>query len=137
MGNKQCVFCRIGETDPNRIVYEDEKIIIFNDKSPVSVIHLQCIPKRHIKNKNYLNKNDLELLNYMYNISNDFINKNYQQYLYENKPIYGFHKPPFYSIPHLHMHCIIPPYTNYIMKFFNFCILKGFNEVYQEIQSKD
>ena len=137
MGNKQCVFCRIGETDGDRIVYEDEKIIIFKDRSPVSVIHLQCIPKRHIKNKNYLNKKDLELLNYMYNTAKDFIINNYQKYLYQNNPIYGFHKPPFYTIPHLHMHCIIPPYTNYIMKFFNCCILKEFDAVYREVQSKD
>ena len=136
MGNKQCVFCRIGETDKNRVVYEDEQIIIFKDRSPVSVIHLQCIPKRHIKNKNELTKNDLDLLNYMYITARDFIIRNYQEYLYQYKPIFGFHKPPFYSISHLHMHCIVPPYTNHIMKVLNYCILKEFNDVVEEIQIK-
>ena len=137
MGNKECVFCRIVETDKDRVVYEDEQIIIFKDRSPVSVIHLQCIPKRHIKNKNELTKNDLNLLNYMYNTARDFILRNYQEYLYQSKPIFGFHKPPFYTISHLHMHCIIPPYTNHIMRVFNCCILKEFDDVITEIQAKD
>ena len=61
MGNRQCPFCIIKETDPNRVLYEDDKIIIFRDRSPVADIHLQCIPKSHIKNKNYLTKNELIL----------------------------------------------------------------------------
>jgi histidine triad (HIT) family protein len=56
MGNRQCAFCQITETDPNRVLYEDDQIIIFKDRSPVADIHLQCIPKSHIKNKNYLTK---------------------------------------------------------------------------------
>ena len=137
MGNKACIFCDLKESEINRILYEDEHIIIINDISPVAQVHLLCIPKRHIKNKNYLTKNDLELLNHMYVTARDFIVRNYQQYLYQYKPIFGFHKPPFYSVKHLHMHCIIPPYTNYIMKILNYCILKDFDDVVKEIQLKD
>ena len=25
---------------------------------------------------------------------------------------FGFHQPPFYSVKHLHMHCLCPPYTS-------------------------
>ena len=137
MGNGPCVFCRIKESDMNRIVYEDEQIIIFKDRSPVAEIHLLCIPKRHIKNKNYLTKNDLDLLNHMYITARDFMVLNYKEHLINNNIIFGFHKPPFYSITHLHMHCIIPPYTNKIMKIFNYCILKDFDDVIREIQEKE
>ena len=137
MGNHSCVFCRIKETDLNRVLYEDEQIIIFKDRSPVADIHLQCIPKRHIKNKNYLTKNELDLLNHMYITTRGFIELNYKEYLINNSAIFGFHKPPFYTITHLHMHCIIPPYTNYIMKTLNYCILKDFNDVLKEIQEKE
>ena len=51
MGSDQCAFCRIKETDKNRIVYEDEQILIFTDRSPVAEVHLLCIPKRHINKK--------------------------------------------------------------------------------------
>ena len=137
MGNKPCIFCNYKESEINRILYEDEHIIIINDISPVAQVHLLCIPKRHIKNKNYLTKNDLELLNHMYVKAREYIILNYKQYLMNNiNPIFGFHKPPFYSITHLHMHCIIPPYTNHIMKIMNFCILKNFDDVVKEIQDK-
>ena len=138
MGSDQCVFCRIKETDKNRIVYEDEQILIFTDRSPVAEVHLLCIPKRHIKNKNYLTKNDLGLLNYMYIKSRDFLILNYKEHLMNNiQPIFGFHKPPFYSIKHLHMHCIIPPYINKIMKILNCCILKNFDDVVLEVQERE
>ena len=138
MGNSQCVFCIIKETDINRVVYEDDQIIIFKDRSPVAEVHLLCIPKRHIKNKNYLTKNDLDLLNHMYITSREFIVLNYKEYLMNNiNPIFGFHKPPFYSITHLHMHCIIPPYTNKIMQILNYCILKSFDDVVREVQEKE
>ena len=137
MGNSSCVFCRIKESDMNRVLYEDEQIIIFKDRSPVSEVHLLCIPKRHIKNLNYLTKNDLDLLNHMYITARDFIILNYKEHLINNNPIFGFHKPPFYSITHLHMHCIIPPYTNNIMKIMNCCILKDFDDLVREIQEKE
>ena len=138
MGNRQCVFCIIKETDINRVVYEDDQIIIFKDRSPVAEVHLLCIPKRHIKNKNYLTKNDLDLLNHMYITSREFIVLNYKEHLMNNiNPIFGFHKPPFYSIKHLHMHCIIPPYTNKIMQILNYCILKSFDDVVREVQEKE
>ena len=137
MGNKNCPFCKIKETDKNRILYEDELIIIFKDRSPVADIHLQCIPKVHIKNKNYLTKNELNLLNHMYTKSKEFLELNYKNNLINNNPILGFHKPPFYSVNHLHMHCIIPPYTNNIMKILNSCILKDFNDVLKEIEEKE
>ena len=137
MGNRQCAFCQITETDPNRVLYEDDQIIIFKDRSPVADIHLQCIPKSHIKNKNYLTKNELNLLNHMYIAARNFIELNYKDRLINNTPIFGFHKPPFYTIGHLHMHCIIPPYTNKIMETLNYCILKDFNDVIKEIREKE
>ena len=137
MGNKHCPFCTIKETNKNSILYEDELILIFKDKSPVANVHLQCIPKVHIKNKNYLTKNELNLLNHMYIKAKEFIELNYKNNLINNNPIFGFHKPPFYSVNHLHMHCIIPPYTNNIMKILNFCILKDFNDVIKEIEEKE
>ena len=138
MGNSQCPFCIIKETDKDRIVFEDEQIIIFKDRAPVAEVHLLCIPKRHIKNKNYLTKNDLNLLNHMYITSREFIVLNHKDRLMNNiNPIFGFHKPPFYSVKHLHMHCIIPPYTNKIMKCLNSCIFKNFDDVVREINEKE
>ena len=137
MGTQSCVFCNIKNIALNGILYEDDKIIIFNYKSPAATVHLQCIPKRHIKNKNYLTKNDLSLLNHMYNTARDYLILNYKELLINNQPIFGFHKPPFYTVNHLHMHCIIPPYTKIHMKILNYCILEDFDSLIHDIENKD
>jgi histidine triad (HIT) family protein len=45
-----CIFCKIikGEI-PSSKVYEDEKLIAFNDISPKAPIHILIVPKEHIE----------------------------------------------------------------------------------------
>ena len=46
---EQCIFCRIvaGEI-PAAKVYEDEKVLAFEDIHPMAPVHVIIIPKRHI-----------------------------------------------------------------------------------------
>ena len=136
MGNKQCIFCGLQGVNKEQKLYEDDDIYIIKDRSPVAVLHLQCIPKRHIKNKNYLTIDDLKLLCHMFETAKNYIQINYPHLIKDNKnkPIFGFHKPPFYSVGHLHMHCIVPPYTNSYMKLMNCCIFEDFFDVIKNIK---
>lgn len=34
----------------------------------------------------------------------------------------GFHIPPFYSVHHLHMHTILPPFNNSLYKLFKYIL---------------
>ncbi len=44
-----CIFCKIIKKEiPSKIVYEDEKIIGFEDINPMAPIHILIIPKEHI-----------------------------------------------------------------------------------------
>jgi histidine triad (HIT) family protein len=46
---ERCLFCRIANGDINaRKVYEDEKILAFEDINPQSPTHVLVIPRRHI-----------------------------------------------------------------------------------------
>lgn len=43
-----CIFCKIIKGDiPSKKLYEDDKMLIFQDISPKANIHLLAIPKRH------------------------------------------------------------------------------------------
>jgi histidine triad (HIT) family protein len=46
---EECIFCKIvaGEI-PCRKVYEDEKVLAFEDIHPMAPIHIVIIPKKHI-----------------------------------------------------------------------------------------
>lgn len=46
---EDCIFCRIiNRQIPSGIVYEDEKVMAFNDINPVAPVHVIIIPKEHI-----------------------------------------------------------------------------------------
>ena len=69
-----CIFCKIISKDIDaEIVYEDNDFIAFNDHKPDAEIHIQIIPKQHIKNINVLTKNHLHLLNTMEQLGHTII----------------------------------------------------------------
>jgi histidine triad (HIT) family protein len=44
-----CLFCKIVNREvPATIVYEDERVLAFNDIKPQAPVHVLVIPKRHI-----------------------------------------------------------------------------------------
>jgi diadenosine tetraphosphate (Ap4A) HIT family hydrolase len=139
MGNcgtkkERCVFCDIANTNKERILFENENVILFEDISPIAYVHLQCIPKRHIVNINELTIHELGLLNEMKQIAMEYIISHYYD-INENDIIFGFHVPPFYSVKHLHMHCVVPPFKNNCLKCLKVdCIMRSYDKVIQQLQ---
>jgi histidine triad (HIT) family protein len=58
-----CIFCKIinGEL-PTAKVYEDERIIAFNDRHPRAPVHQLIVPKKHIATLNDLTDDDTALV---------------------------------------------------------------------------
>ncbi len=54
-----CLFCRIVSGDvPATRVYEDDRILAFEDINPQAPLHVLVIPKRHIDTLNDLSSED-------------------------------------------------------------------------------
>ena len=54
-----CLFCRIVRREiPSSIVYEDDRVLAFNDINPQAPTHVLIVPKRHIASLNDLNQED-------------------------------------------------------------------------------
>lgn len=47
---------------PSTIVYEDDKVLAFNDINPVAPVHVVIIPKEHIANVNELTQENAAVL---------------------------------------------------------------------------
>ncbi len=63
-----CIFCMIKEGKiPSSTVYEDDKILVFNDVDPQAPVHMLMIPKKHISSLNETSEEDEALLGYMMN----------------------------------------------------------------------
>ena len=58
-----CLFCRIISRDIQAsIVYEDERILAFNDINPQAPTHVLVVPKQHIATLNDLSANDDQIV---------------------------------------------------------------------------
>ena len=54
-----CLFCRlIAREIPASIVFEDERVLAFNDINPQAPTHVLIVPKRHIESLNALEAGD-------------------------------------------------------------------------------
>jgi histidine triad (HIT) family protein len=61
-----CLFCRIATGQvPASVVYEDERLIAFNDINPQAPTHVLLIPRRHIATLNDLGPEDDGLIGEM------------------------------------------------------------------------
>ncbi|MBZ9577489.1 histidine triad nucleotide-binding protein [Patescibacteria group bacterium] len=60
---RDCIFCKIANKEiPKDFVYEDEKIMAFEDINPKAPVHLLIIPKKHIPSVDHLGVEDKTLM---------------------------------------------------------------------------
>jgi len=58
--NEDCIFCKIVKGEiPSTKVYEDEKVLAFEDINPIAPVHTLVIPKEHFDS--FMELNDAEL----------------------------------------------------------------------------
>jgi histidine triad (HIT) family protein len=59
----ECLFCKIVRHEiPGSIVYEDDRVLAFNDTNPQAPTHVLVVPKRHIASLNDLSVEDDQLV---------------------------------------------------------------------------
>lgn len=61
-----CIFCKIasGQTETT-FLYSDSDVVAFNDLHPVAPVHVIIIPRRCIKNANFLSTDTDQLIGKM------------------------------------------------------------------------
>ncbi len=61
-----CIFCKIVKKEiPANIVFEDDKILVFEDIKPQAKVHLLVIPKKHISSIAHLQDEHKELVGHL------------------------------------------------------------------------
>jgi histidine triad (HIT) family protein len=67
----ECLFCRIAAGEiPAKIVFNDEKVVAFEDIKPQAPIHIIIIPRKHIPTVLDLDEEDRELVGHMHLVAN-------------------------------------------------------------------
>ena len=54
-----CIFCKIANKEIGNLIYENDYVVAFDDLNPQAPIHTLVVPKKHIKNIEDLNDEDL------------------------------------------------------------------------------
>ena len=105
INSSNCVFCNY--PTPERILYQDESFIAFNDISPAANKHILIVPRDHIESVFDLNQTHIEMLTSMKRIGQQLVGQDGK---------FGFHVPPFISVRHLHLHCFQLPFKNWVKR---------------------
>lgn len=118
-GSRGCIFCDIvkaaGSSVDSRVLYQDDLVVVIPDIRPAAAVHLLVLPKAHIPNVDSLAASDAQLVRHMAEVGERLLQQQDQQ-LQLPQPAqhkFGFHKPPFRSVDHLHLHCFTLPHRWY------------------------
>ncbi|TMW64203.1 hypothetical protein Poli38472_012825 [Pythium oligandrum] len=104
-----CVFCsREALTTRNRVVYEDELVVAIEDHYPRASTHLLVITREHLPSVNDLHATHSPLVRHMMEVGHKLLID--QGCVAETDRQLGFHRPPFTSVQHLHLHCLGLPF---------------------------
>lgn len=123
-----CIFCRIARHEikpgrrenPQELVYETETLVAFADVAPVSDFHMLIIPKtRHLRTCWDLTP---DLLQEMQLVAETLLMQQEQIQASsddddvdddDKKALLFFSRPPFLSVPHVHLHVIRRPFSKF------------------------
>ena len=133
-GRENCVFCEIWRTRSDRVIYSTDNTFIFHSRTKSGAVErLLVCPKDHIKHAGKLEKNDAWLLLEMRDAGISISER-----LRPGAAIkMGFHKPPFYSIKHLHLHVVVLPIKGWYFNCFTFgCIFYPIDKEITRLQRK-
>lgn len=58
-----CLFCKIANKEiPSELIYEDDKLVAFNDINPQAPVHFLVVPKEHIKSLDEVSTDQEQLI---------------------------------------------------------------------------
>lgn len=103
------VFAKIlnGEL-PADVVDQDDVLFSFRDVRPAAPIHLLVIPKHYVRDASVLLPTDAPLVRAMEHEARRLVRADVGDAYDDKELLLGFHWPPWYSVPWLHLHAIYP-----------------------------
>ena len=95
---------------PADVVDADDVLFTFRDYKPASTIHLLVIPRRFVRDASMLKgQADADLVRQMEARARSLVRRQVGDDAFDEEELaLGFHWPPWYSVPWLHLHAIYP-----------------------------
>lgn len=65
-----CLFCKLANGEiPTNYIYEDDKVVAFNDIEPQAPVHILIIPKEHIVSALELNDDNADVVAHIFKVA--------------------------------------------------------------------
>ena len=65
-----CIFCKIASGEiPATKIYEDDKVVAFNDLEPQAPVHVLIIPKKHIESASFIDSNNSMVIGHIFEVA--------------------------------------------------------------------
>lgn len=65
-----CLFCKIASGEiPTDYIYEDDRVVAFNDIEPQAPVHILIIPKAHIASALELDENNGDIVSHIFRVA--------------------------------------------------------------------
>ena len=104
--NNDCLFCKIAQGKiPADIIYEDDRVVAFDDLHPKAPIHKLIIPRKHIATVNDLNTEDNELIGHMTQVAKKLA-KDFKVDQSGYRILMNCNKNAGQEVFHIHMHLL-------------------------------
>ena len=102
----ECLFCKIAEKEiPSSIVYEDEKVVAFNDINPQAPVHVIVIPRKHIEKISDITVDDVDIIGRLVFVSKDIAKeKGISDSGY--RLVFNCNKDAGQAVFHIHLHLL-------------------------------
>lgn len=100
-----CLFCKIIEGEiPSETIYEDDKVIAFNDINPQAPVHFLVVPKEHIKSVDETGEDHKELMGHIIYICSILAKENNLDKGY--RIVINCGKEGGQTVDHIHFHVL-------------------------------
>ena len=99
-----CIFCKIakGEISSTK-VFENDKIIAFDDIHPKALVHILVVPKKHIVSVKHLQESDKDLIGELFLAAQKIAkDKGLEGY----KLVFNVGREGGQLVDHLHLHLL-------------------------------
>lgn len=103
---ESCIFCKIIKREvPSKIVFEDNKVVAFEDVRPQAPVHIIVVPKTHIEKLSDITKENANVIERLILAANAIAKeKNIQESGY--RVVINCNKDAGQAVFHLHLHLL-------------------------------
>lgn len=101
-----CIFCKIAEKKiPAKLVYEDDKVVAFDDINPQAPTHTLIIPREHIPTVNDLHPEHNALVGHMFQVAKEIARiKGIAESGYRS--VFNCNRDSGQEVYHIHLHVL-------------------------------